>query len=339
MKSTGSGEARTEHNENRRPRPAANPCLNHPYPPNPMLRKLLQLYNRLPGVRERRDIRASLWNIEQGLQAQLAMFHRFEAQLTGGMIRLLDFDLEHHPRYGDPRRLLRYQTQVCSQNAEDGILHEIFRRIGTTNRVFAEVGVGNGRENNTAFLLSQGWTGFWLDADDAFLQALANRPDLPPECLKHLVAFVSRENIAALFAQLGVPRDFDLLSLDIDQNTYYAWEGLAGFRPRVVVAEYNAALPPDVVWKVRYDPRRICDGSQNYSASLKAYELLGRQFGYSLVGCDFLGLNAFFVRDDLLGDHFAGPFTAENHYEPPRYPMLHRRSHAAGILDRLDPHS
>ena len=250
------------------------------YPRHPVMIDLFaKLYNRLPGVRRQRDIQHSLWNIEKGLKEHLWMFKRFEAQLTCEMIRLLDFDLEKHPRYGDARRLLRYQTQVNSQNAEDGIIHEIFRRIGTTNRVFAEVGVGNGNENNTGFLLSQGWTGFWLDASDAFLETLKNRPDLQQDCLKFLVAFVSKENISDLFAQLGVPKDFDLLSLDIDQNTYYIWEGLLAFHPRVVVVEYNAALPPDVDWKVRYDPARICDGSQNYSASLKAYEILGQKFG------------------------------------------------------------
>jgi hypothetical protein len=172
--------------------------------------------------------------------------------------------------------LLRYQSQVCSQNGEDGIIHEIFRRIGSTTRIFAEVGVGNGRENNTAFLLSQGWTGFWIDGSGDFLRAVENREDLRNGCLKHLVSIACKENIAALFEQLGVPKDFDLLSLDIDQNTYYAWDGLRSFRPRVVVVEYNAAIPPDIDWKVSYNSNRIWNGTQNFGASLKAFEVLGR---------------------------------------------------------------
>jgi len=80
------------------------------------------------------------------------------------------------------------------------------------------VGVGDGSENNTAFLLSQGWTGFWFDGSSAFIRALENREDLQKDCLKYLVAFATRENISALFEQLGVPKEFDLLSLDIDQN-------------------------------------------------------------------------------------------------------------------------
>lgn len=283
----------------------------------------ITLYRRLPLVRECCEIRASLARIEKALKA-------------GQLIRLLDFETDCHPRYGDPRRLLRYQSQVCSQNGEDGIIHEIFNRIGTTTKIFAEVGVGDGCENNTAFLLSQGWIGFWVDGSNNFLRALENREDLQKDCLKYLVNIVSRENIAGLFEQLGVPKEFDLLSLDIDQNTYYAWEGLRGFRPRVVVAEYNGAIPPDIDWKVRYRSNRIWNGTQNFGASLKAFEILGRQFGYSLVGCEFVGSNAFFVRDDLLAGHFAEPFTSVNHHEPPRYWMAHRRCHPPAILDRTN---
>jgi len=51
--------------------------------------------------------------------------------------------------------------------------------------------------------------------------------------------------------------------------------------------------------------------------------------GYSLVGCDLTGINAFFVRDDLVKDRFPGPFTSENHYESPRYDLRFRFAHPA----------
>jgi hypothetical protein len=258
-------------------------------------------------------------------------------QIVASTIRLLDFELESHPRYGDPKRLLRYAFQVCSQNGEDGMIHEIFRRIGRESRIFVEIGVGDGSVCNTAFLLSQGWTGYWLDGNDTFLETLKDRADLGGGCLKHSVAHVSRENIATLLEELKVPTEFDLLSLDVDQNTYYVWDGLKRFRPRAVVVEYNAAIPPDVDWKVHYDPNRTWDESQNFGASLLAFEALGTQLGYKLVGCNFTGVNAFFVRSDLVADHFAAPLTSENHYEPPRYHLTIRRTHRSAILDRIDP--
>ena len=39
----------------------------------------------------------------------------------------------------------------------------------------------------------------------------------------------------------------------------------------------------------------------------------------SLVGCDIIGVNAYFVSDDCLEDKFLSPYTAEFHYQPPRY--------------------
>ena len=148
------------------------------------------------------------------------------------------------------------------------------------NQIFASGG-WDGCENNTAFLLSQGWTGFWVDGCNNFLRALENREDLQKDCLKYLVSIVSRENIAG-YSSNSVRHEFSMLSLDIDQNTYYAWKGLRSVRPRVVVAEYNGAIPPDIDWKVRYRSNRIWNGTQNFGASLKAFEILGRQFGYSL---------------------------------------------------------
>jgi hypothetical protein len=68
-----------------------------------------------------------------------------------------------------------------------------------------------------------------------------------------------------------------------------------------------------------YEPKRRWDGSNFYGASLEALARLGRNKGYQLVGCNFAGPNAFFVRNDFAGDCFLDPPTAEEHYEPPRY--------------------
>lgn len=287
-----------------------------------------------PGAPDTQQLAA---NIEALRRSVHEVSHSVGSLYCSFLVWLNDFEAARNPRYADPKRLTPHAFQVTSQNGEDGILHEIFRRVGTTDRIFAEIGVGTGNENNTAFLLSQGWTGYWIDGADHMLRTLADRPDIEPSQLVPAVDFVTRESIAPLFAKLGVPKTFDLLSIDVDQNTYYVWEGLEEYRPRVVVVEYNGALPPDVDWKVRYDPKRTWDGTQNFGASLLAFDKLANARGYRLVGCDFTGLNAFFVREDLVGDRFAAPYTPENHHEPPRYHLTFRRMHRGAILDRGAP--
>jgi hypothetical protein len=290
-----------------------------------IVKKILgKLYRSIPLIRELIEIRDSV----RSLPCELEKIRTTQA------IWFLSQEIRTNPRYGEPKRLLRHASQVCSQNGEDGIIHEIFRRIGHTNRVFVEIGVGDGVENNTAFLLSQGWSGTWIDGSEFFVSSAQNDTNCSAEPLQRKVAFVTEENVAQLLRGMKISEEFDLLSLDIDQNTYFAWKGLKEFRPRVAVIEYNASIPPDVDWKVRYDPTRMADGSHCFGASLKALEILGQELGYKLVGCDPLGVNAFFVRSDLVGDHFAAPFVSENHYEPPGYAVIHRRGHRNSLLDR-----
>jgi hypothetical protein len=293
---------------------------------------LKRLARRLTGLSGALEIRDELHRLRRDLNQALV-----SKQFANQRQLLDEQELKDNPRYRDPLRLPGYGFQVNSQNGEDGILHEILRRVPPVTRTFAEVGIGNGTENNTAFLLSQGWKGFWFDGDPALLQTLNGRSDLVNGTLKWHLAFLDRENIAGLFSTLGVPRELDVLSLDIDQNTYYLWDALVEYSPRVVVVEYNSSLPADVDWKVRYDPAKQWNGTLNFGASLKAYEKLGARLGYCLVGCDFNGINAFFVRQDLVGDRFVAPFTSENHYEPPRYPFSYRRGHPRSILDAPDP--
>jgi hypothetical protein len=70
---------------------------------------------------------------------------------------------------------------------------------------------------------------------------------------------------------------------------------------------------------IPYNPNAIWDGSNFSGASLKALENVGLEKGYRLVGCNFSGVTAFFVREDCMAAQFAEPYTSENHYEPPRF--------------------
>ena len=68
--------------------------------------------------------------------------------------------------------LIHSEAQIYSQNGEDGIIEEIFERIGVTNKFFIEIGSSNGLENNTALLLLSDWQGIWVEgSQDSCRQA------------------------------------------------------------------------------------------------------------------------------------------------------------------------
>lgn len=238
------------------------------------------------------------------------------------------------PRFQDSQRLLGHGFKVYSQHDEDGILEAIFARIGVTSRFFVEFGVGDGLDNCTTYCLLKEWSGAWIDGSAACYQGILKKMKflIAAQRLRVRYAFITAENIEALFDDLRVPETFDLLSIDIGRNDYWIWKAIRRFRPRVVAIEYNASFKQTVACTVPYEPSAIWDGSTNYyGSSLKALEYLGNDKGYCLVGCNYTGVTAFFVRNDCMGDHFAAPYTSENHYEPPRYFARMPNGHAAGF--------
>ena len=221
---------------------------------------------------------------------------------------------------------------MFSQNGEDGIIAEVFQRIGAGDRFFVEIGAGDGIENNTRLLLQTGWRGVWIEADSHQARQIREgyRDEMADGRLTLIESSVTAENIGGLLSDAGVAERFDFLSLDIDMNTGHVWRAMleAGFAPRVACGEYNASVPPSVDWQVPYDAQgRWQDGSNVFGAGLKTLENLGRAAGLSLVGCEYLGNNAFFVADGDRGEHFLPPYIAERHYEPPRYCLLNHRGH------------
>jgi hypothetical protein len=262
---------------------------------------------RLVDIASRPSAKEELINQVSQLNTLIARMMYEQALLTG--------------RAQEPKRLLKYGFKVYSQHDEDGIIEEIFSRIGTTSRFFVEFGVGDGVENCTTYCLLKGWSGAWIDGSaDCYQQILKNLRDvISTNRLRVRHSFITAENIELLFGELKIPQEFDLLSIDIDYNDFWVWKAIRSYRPRVLAIEYNASFKQSVSCTVPYQSNASWNRSNYYGCSLKALEMLGRQKGYTLVGCNYTGVTAFFVREDLLGNHFADPYTSENHYEPPRY--------------------
>ncbi len=217
--------------------------------------------------------------------------------------------------------------KIRAQCDEDGILAEIFRRIGPGSRVAVEFGCGDGAENNTHALLLSGWRALWVEGDARHLAAiraaLREDPDDPVLLLAGVHVTLDRvEAIAGEARRLlpGPKARIDLLSMDLDGNDLHFLERLVSLRPRVLCCEYNAQLGPEIDATVAYDPDHVWAGDDYMGASLAALRRVLEPAGYALVCCNLSGANAFFV-ERAEAERFGG-YAPEELFQPPRHHFI-----------------
>lgn len=190
--------------------------------------------------------------------------------------------------------LYKYRKNYYSQNGEDGVIEEILRRLDITCGFCVEFGAWDGKYlSNTYHLVRDGgWRALHIEADpEKFAELLENDMVLAGR-ITPVNAFVTATGDGILdniLAKHQVPRDFELLSIDIDGDDLDVWESVNAYRPKIVIVEIDSDIAPTV-------SRRLPNGrpERSFANMLK----LGQEKGYSLV-CHTA--NMFFVADELVG--------------------------------------
>ena len=197
-----------------------------------------------------------------------------------------------------------FKADIYSQSGEDGILAELFRRLGIDRGFCVELGAHDGIHlSNTRHLIERSrWNGILIEPDPRrFQQLRANVRDFGGvTCVEAWVSFEGRDTLDEILARNGAPPDFDLLSIDIDGNDYHLWDSLRRFTPKVVIIEHTPTSPNDVAF-VQPRDLRVSQGT-----SLRSIAHLAGEKGYEL--CAVTDTNGVFVRTELvprlgLGDH------------------------------------
>lgn len=224
-------------------------------------------------------------------------------------------ELYKNKKFSDKKNIVSYGFKVFSQQDEDGIIEEIFKRIGAQNKTFIEIGVETGIECNTTYLLLQNWKGLWIEGNkDHKNKILSTFESFLEKNLNLEIQNVNPNNVNQLIKKYFVDGDeIDLLSIDIGTHTYHTLKEINCIRPRLIVLEYNAKYGPSIEWVAKYKEDSSWDGSDYYGASLKSYNKI-LENKYKLVCCNITGANAFFVRNDLVNDKFINDFSTEYHF-------------------------
>jgi hypothetical protein len=184
------------------------------------------------------------------------------------------------------------ERKIYSQNGEDGIIETIFKIIGNKNMDFVEIGIEDGKECNTRNLIENyGWLGIMIEVN----KKEARKADkfYSWDKVSIINKIVTPENI-----NLFLPKELDLLSIDVDGADYWIWKAVKT-KPILVVIEYNSTfgdkpitIPYSINSRIEKHPDWLYHG-----AGLNALINLGKEKGYKLVYAN--GINAFFINESI----------------------------------------
>lgn len=215
-------------------------------------------------------------------------------------------------RTDHPVRLSDQEFKAFSQFGEDGILSWLTRGFGPDQRTFLEIGVGSYAEANTRYLASRvhnPWRGVIIDCDDRHLD-FGGHPESWRWNVRPIQAMITPENADAVLSENDLKGEIGLLSIDIDGLDYWVWESIHAIDPRVVVLEYNSVYGPDASVTIpratEFSLSSADSTGQYFGASLQAMVHLSTARGYTFVGATSTGVNAFFVRNDLVSSVWGG---------------------------------
>ena len=188
-----------------------------------------------------------------------------------------------------------------AENGEDGVIEYLFDHINDVNRFGIDIGAGGGKRgsNLRRIVDKNGWRSTELDKREYGGKWQHGRVKIES---------ITKDNICKVLKKYNTRLDVDLLSIDIDSMDYYVLRAIfeGGYRPNVIILEYNPVFNYDEFYVRAYDESYKKNRSSTYGASLAAYCYLLSLYDMELVyafGTDIEDANnAIFVHKRYIKD-------------------------------------
>ena len=184
----------------------------------------------------------------------------------------------------DFTNLIEYKANIYSQNGEDGVLKEILKRLNLKNKIkwCVEFGAWDGTHlSNTYNLVRKGWKAVYIEGNRKKFNDLLKTKRKNRNIIA-INEFVSRNRLSKnsldnILKRTDIPKDFEILSIDIDSFDLEVWQSISFFDPKIVIIEINSAYPPGII-KWHSEEYSNVNGN-SFSATLK----VGQDKGYDLI--------------------------------------------------------
>jgi len=163
-----------------------------------------------------------------------------------------------------------------SDDGEEGVLAYLFEYINDSNKFAVDIGSAHGYGGSQVRHLVDKYDWGSTEMDGGLWDPM--HPRVHRE-------WFTPDSICGLLEKYNTPKEFDLLSLDIDSMDYYILEKILinEYRPSIAIIEFNPIFSYNEPYVRTFDINYRKDSTSNYGASLKAFEMLFEHFGYTLV--------------------------------------------------------
>jgi hypothetical protein len=193
----------------------------------------------------------------------------------------------------------RKRIRHYSQWGEDGVLDYVLSKLPIRDNYLVEFGAWDGKylSNSFYFIENYGYTGVLIEMNaERYKELEINMKAFQSICIHAAVGYEGDSSLDFILRKTEIPKDFDLLSIDIDGKDYQVWDALIEYQPKVVIIEINASVFPGKVEVNNPDQpfELFVSGS-----SISAITHLAESKGYGLIAN--VGCNAIFVRKEFYG--------------------------------------
>lgn len=206
----------------------------------------------------------------------------------------------------DLNKILRTAIQAefadGSYAGEFDYLDKLISLLGIHGGYVVDIAAADGfsQSSTLGFFKRPDWSGLAVEMDPYKFATLAFIYAAFPNA-RLARGRVTPSNIKALLECYEVPKNFDLLNLDIDSYDLYVVQSMlaADFRPKVISMEINEKIPPPLFFTVDYDENHYWKMDHFFGCSIQAAANTVKPFGYVLQNLVYN--NAIFVRTDVAG--------------------------------------
>lgn len=192
-----------------------------------------------------------------------------------------------------------YKKNIYSQFGEDGIIDEILNRLSNKinlDKWCVEFGAWDGvlYSNTCNLIKKRKYNALLIEPDKVKYKKLKkNFPQDNIIKVRNYVELSSKKNLESYLSKYKLPKNPDLLSIDIDGMDYYIFQSLNKYKPKILCIEYNPSIPNDIKY-IQENNFSIKIGS-----SALALNDLAKVKGYFLVAatsCNLIFVNKKYIK-------------------------------------------